>query len=176
MASKLIACPFQSSSFKSLKIYSNFIEKDILEKIENKKYKTSRNIRSIYWRAFCTVWGDGVEQYLALFYFLFVGTWILWHSGRFDVCFVVQLHSLVGGTCRVGWENKPQWEFKPMKDGTLGNQLPHISNLCSVKAQSAQRGTMKEHLLGFNLVWNSVLWKVLHALQPGWRFLFACKN
>lgn len=176
LASKLISCPFQSSLFKFLKIYSNFIEKDILEKMENEKYRSTRNIGSIYWWEFCTILGDGVEQYLAHFYFLFVGAWILWHGGRFYVCFVVQLHSLVGGTRRVGCENKPLWEFEPMKDGILGTQLLHISNLHSVKGQSAQWGTMKEDLLGFNLVWNSVLWIVLHAFKPGWRFFFACKN
>lgn len=28
----------------------------------------------------------------------------------------------------------------------------------------------------FNLVWNSVLRKVLHAYKPGWRLFFACNN
>lgn len=172
-ASKLIACPFQSTSFTFLKIYSSFIEKDILEKAENKKYKTTRNIRSIDLKGFCIILGDQVEQCLSLFYFFFVGAWILWHGSHFDVCFVAQLYSLVGGMCRVGWENKSLWEFEPKKDGTLGNKLPHISNLCLVKGQSAQQGTMKEDLLGLNLVWNSVLWKVPYPFKPGWRVFFA---
>lgn len=64
LALKLIACPFQSSSFKLLKIYSNFIEQDMLEK----KCKTTRNIRSIHWRKFCIIWGNRIEQYVSFLF------------------------------------------------------------------------------------------------------------
>lgn len=87
LALKLIACPFQSSSFKLLKIYSNFAEQDMLEK----KCKTARNIRSIHWRKFCIIWGNRIEQYMSLSYSV-EGTWILWCGSHFDVCFVVEVH------------------------------------------------------------------------------------
>lgn len=143
--------------------------------MENKKYKTTRNTRSIYWWEFCTTLWDVVEQYLTLIYFLFIGAWILWRGSHFDVCFLAELHLLVGGMCRVGWENKPLWEFEPMKDGSLRNQLPRISNLCSMKGQSAQRATVKEDLLGFNLVLNCIF-KNSPCIQTALRFLFVYKN
>lgn len=139
--------------------------------MENKTFKILGTIRSIYWQEFCTILGDGVEQYLSLSYFLFAGAWILWQSSHFFGCFVV--HSLEGGICRADWENKPLWKFEPMKDGTLGNQLPP-----NFKPVFSERTvcTAKEDLLGFNPVWNSVLWKVVYAFRLGWRFFFAYKN
>lgn len=90
---------------------------------------------------------------ISLFCFVFVGAWILWQGSHFVGCFVVQLHSLEGGICRAGWESKPLWEFEPMKDGTLGHQLPHISNLCSVKGQTAQQK---------RIYWGLILFEILY--------------
>lgn len=119
--------------------------------MENKTFKILGTIRSISWQEFCTILGDGVEQYLSLSYFLFAGAWILWQSSHFFGCFVV--HSLEGGICRADWENKPLWKFEPMKDGTLGNQLPQISNLCSVKGRSAQQK---------RIYWGLILFEILY--------------
>lgn len=121
--------------------------------MENKNCEILGNVTSIYWQEFRTILGDGVEQYLSLFYFLFVGAWILWQGSHFFGCSVVRLHWLEGGICRAGWENKPLWEFEPMKDGTLGNQPPHISNLCSVKGQCAQQK---------RIYWGLILFEILY--------------
>ena len=85
--------------------------------------------------------------------------------------------ALISGRNVQGWLRKQTAVRTGANEGWhSGKSAPCGSNLCPVKGQSAQQATRKKDLLGLNLVWNSVLWKVLHGFKPGWRFFFACKN